>query len=123
MNYLYKLIVEGLINSCKIFDNTVANVIVAAIALFIAFIPAWNTTDVLYNFGIIKTKNAGSLSHWLVRGSVAATIILIVKIVWTIILFVHNNFVKIALILILGILVYYLVFQCEKKYKNRKKQN
>ena len=123
LNYLFKLIVEGLINSCKIFDNAVANVVVAAISLFIAFFPAWDITDFLYDLGIIKTKNEGSLIHWIVRGVVAVLFILIVKIIWEIILFIHNNFMKIVLILFTGIMVCFFIFQCEKKYKNRKKSN
>ncbi len=119
MKYLFKLIVEGLINNCKVFENTIANVVLAAVALFAAFIPAWDSAKFLYKTGIIRTNDAGSATHWFVRGSFAFLIIFIVKVLWTVISFVHNNFVKIALILVVGMILYFIVSKCEKTYKNR----
>ena len=121
MKYLFKLIVEGLINNCKVFENTIANVVLVAVALFVAFIPAWDSTHFLYKTGIIRTKDAGSATHWIVRGGSAFLVILIVKITWTIICFVRNNFLKLSLILATGIIVYFVVLKCEKTYRNRVK--
>ena len=123
MNYLFKLIVEGLINNCKVFENTIANVVLAAVALFIAFIPAWDSAKFLYKTGIIRTKDGGSAAHWFVRGAIAFLVVLIAKIAWTTICFVRNNFLKLSLILAAGIIVYLVVLKCEKAYKNRGKEN
>ncbi|MBQ6860602.1 MAG: hypothetical protein IJO08_03040 [Clostridia bacterium] len=123
MNYLFKLIVEGLINNCKVFENTIANVVLASVALFVAFVPAWDSTHFLYKTGIIRIKDSGSATHWFVRGAVAFLVILLVKIAWTIICFVHNNFLKLSLILAAGIIVYFVVLKCEKTYRNRMKEN
>lgn len=123
MSYLFKLIVEGLINNCKIFDNNIANIVVASLALFIAYIPAWDSTHNLYRIGFIKSKNSGSASHWIVRGSVAFLFILAVKVIWNIISFIKNNIAKILLIMITSIIVYFLILQCEKAYNKRKQKN
>lgn len=123
MNYLFKLLAEGIVNSCKIFDNNIANVVVIAIALFISYNPAWDITKIFYNLGIIKKSNSGSATHWSIRTIIAIAFIFIVKVIFNTILFIKNNWIKIIVFVLFGIGIYFLVRLCEMNYKKKKNMN
>lgn len=122
MNYLFKLLAEGIVNSCKIFDNNLANVVVVAIALFISYNPAWDVTKLFYDLGIIKKSNSGSATHWSVRTVVAIAFIFMVKVIFNIILFIKNNWIKMIVIILTVFAVIFAIKKCAEKYDLNKKK-
>ena len=121
MNYLFKMLAEGIIGELKLFNNNIANMFIRAILLFISFIPAWKSVDFLYDIGLIKSKEEGSFLHWTIRIVVASIVFYILKGIISIINLLFNNWF--VLIGVIGLIVIIYAIKKYTKKLNQKERN
>ena len=94
MGGIIKLIAENAILSLKMFDNVLLNLIVLALIWKYSYVPAWKVTKFLYNKKIIKKKDSGKSSHWLVRGITTYIIFWLIKIPLVLAIYIENDIVE-----------------------------
>lgn len=117
MGGIIKLIAENAILSLKMFDNVLLNLIVLALIWKYSYVPAWKVTKFLYNKKIIKKKDSGKSSHWLVRGITTYIIFWLIKIPLVLAIYIENDIIQGFILSILFVGVYYAV----KYYKRERK--
>lgn len=109
MGGFYKFVVENLLSTQKISSNEVINVIVTGALMLISFAPSWKIVGWLYNNHVIKTKNGGSLIHWILRLIIGSTIFFLLKAVIWLINLIKIFWIQILLLIPMGIGIYFII--------------
>ena len=117
MGGIIKLIAENAILSLKMFDNVLLNLIVLALIWKYSYVPAWKVTKILYDKKIIKKKDSGKSSHWLIRGLATYIIFWLIKIPLVLAIYIENDIIQGFILFVLMIGIYYAV----KYYKRESK--
>jgi len=64
---ILKPIFDLLTGEYALFDNVIYNYIAMAIVGFVAFVIAFSVVGKLYRSGVISSRGAGSIIHWVLR--------------------------------------------------------
>lgn len=94
MTSIYGVIVEGILQSLKMFDSEVLNSLVYAFLIYITYVPSYKLVHSLYGSKIINTRESGSQIHWITRCIFGYILFWVIKFELVIILFVNNRFMQ-----------------------------
>lgn len=78
---MFSLIGRFVIDSIVIFDNVLTNLIITGVVGIISYIVSYRITGSAYSNGVINSKHAGSLIHWIIRIIVFFMLANIIKVV------------------------------------------
>lgn len=121
MIHVLKPIFEWITGNYNLFDNPIYNYLIMGVIGLIAFGVAWNMVGDMYRGGIISSREAGSIFHWIIRLIVFSILFLVNSVVMWIIRLIMRIPTWVWIIILL-LCVTSLVMKVRKKLLKEKTQ-